>query len=145
MSLQSNYYRTAFLQIKRGNYRGKVSNAKIYYILALLDMIDMGLIVDNKIMFNEELIERYKACCFACSDVVTPIEKPYFHLSSSLFYHMKWKEGIEITSYAKSPSSKFIRENAEFAYLDEALWKLLMDSDYRREVKQLMIKAYLKQ
>ena len=31
MSLQSDYYKTAILQLKRGNYNGHVSNAKTYY------------------------------------------------------------------------------------------------------------------
>lgn len=36
MSLQSDYYKTAILQLKRGNYKGHVSNAKTYYCYQFL-------------------------------------------------------------------------------------------------------------
>lgn len=49
MSLQSDYYKTAILQLKRGNYNGHISNAKTYYLLSILERIDKGLLVDNKI------------------------------------------------------------------------------------------------
>ena len=52
MSLQSDYYKTAILQLKRGNYKGHVSNAKTYYLLSILERIDKGFLVDNKIIFD---------------------------------------------------------------------------------------------
>ena len=89
MSLQSDYYKTAILQLKRGNYKGHVSNAKTYYLLSILERIDKGFLVDNKIIFDEESKRFYDNQCFAHKDIVTPFVKPYFHLSSSLFYHIK--------------------------------------------------------
>ena len=145
MSLQGDYYRTSILQIKRGNYRGHVSNAKTYYILAILARIDKGLLTENKIKFDQESIEYYEAQCHAYSDVVTPFVKPYFHLSSSLFYHIKWNDNVKVESYNKTPSRKFILEKSEYAYLDEAFWILLMDAKYRNEIKQLIIRTFLKQ
>ena len=42
MSLQEEYYKTALQQIKRGHSKGKVSNAKIYYLLSVVDRIDVS-------------------------------------------------------------------------------------------------------
>lgn len=144
MSLQSDYYKTAILQLKRGNYKGHVSNAKTYYLLSILERIDRELLVDNKIKFDDEAKEFYENQCLAYKDVVTPFAKPYFHLSSSLFYHIRWNEGVKIESNAKTPSGKFLKEKSEYAYLDDSLWNLLRESEYRKEIKQLIIKTFLK-
>ena len=70
MSLQSDYYKTAILQLKRGNYNGHVSNAKTYYLLSILERIDKGLLVDNKIKFDDESKKFYETQCLAYKDVV---------------------------------------------------------------------------
>lgn len=144
MSLQSDYYKTAILLLKRGNYNGHVSNAKIYYLLSILERIDKGLLVDNKIKFDDESKKFYETQCLAYKDVVTPFVKPYFHLSSSLFYHIKWNKGIKVESYAKTPSGKFLKEKSEYAYLDDSFWELLKGAEYRKEIKQLIVKTFLK-
>lgn len=143
MSLQEEYYKTALQQIKRGHSKGKVSNAKIYYLLSVVDRIDDGTLHENKILFDDVSLEYYERQCRLHSDVITPFIKPYFHLSSSLFYHIKWNDGVKVHSYAKTPSSKFIKENAEFAFLDDAFWKMLSNEDYRKEIYQLIIRTYL--
>ena len=142
MSLQSDYYKTAILQLKRGNYNGHVSNAKTYYLLSILERIDKGLLVDNKIKFDDESKKFYEIQCLAYKDVVTPFVKPYFHLSSSLFYHIKWTKGTKVESYAKTPSGKFLKEKSEYAYLDDSFWELLKGAEYRKEIKQLIVKTF---
>lgn len=144
MSLQSDYYKTAILQLKRGNYNGHVSNAKTYYLLSILERIDKGLLVDNKIKFDDESKKFYETQCLAYKDVVTPFVKPYFHLSSSLFYHIKWNKGTKVEFYAKTPSGKFLKEKSEYAYLDDSFWELLKGAEYRKEIKQLIVKTFLK-
>ena len=144
MSLQCDSYKTAILQLKRGNYNGHVSNAKTYYLLSILERIDKGLLVDNKIKFDDESKKFYEIQCLAYKDVVTPFVKPYFHLSSSLFYHIKWTKGTKVESYAKTPSGKFLKEKSEYAYLDDSFWELLKGAEYRKEIKQLIVKTFLK-
>lgn len=143
MSLQEEYYKTTLQQIKRGYSKGKFSNAKIYYLLSVIDRIADRTLHENKILFDDVSLEYYERQCKLYSDVITPLIKPYFHLSSSLFYHIKWKVGVNVQSYAKTPSSKFIKENAEFAFLDDAFWKMLRNEDYRKDFKQLIIRTYL--
>ena len=144
MSLQSDYYKSAISLLKRENYNGHVSNAKTYYLLSILERIDKGLLVDNKIKFDDESKKFYEIQCLAYKDVVTPFVKPYFHLSSSLFYHIKWTKGTKVESYAKTPSGKFLKEKSEYAYLDDSFWELLKGAEYRKEIKQLIVKTFLK-
>ena len=128
----------------QSDYNGHVSNAKTYYLLSILERIDKGLLVDNKIKFDDESKKFYETQCLAYKDVVTPFVKPYFHLSSSLFYHIKWNKGIKVESYAKTPSGKFLKEKSEYAYLDDSFWELLKGAEYRKEIKQLIVKTFLK-
>ena len=121
-----------------------MSNAKTYYLLSILERIDKGLLVDNKIKFDDESKKFYEIQCLAYKDVVTPFVKPYFHLSSSLFYHIKWTKGTKVESYAKTPSGKFLKEKSEYAYLDDSFWELLKGAEYRKEIKQLIVKTFLK-
>ena len=144
MSLQNDYYKTAVLQLKRGNYNGRVSNAKTYYLLSILERIDKGLLVDNRIKFDDETKKFYEIQCLAYKDVVTPFVKPYFHLSSSLFYHIKWNKGTKVESFAKTPSGKFLKEKSEYAYLDDSFWELLKRGEYRKEIKQQIVETLLK-
>ena len=43
----------------------------------------------------------------------------------------------------KAPSAKFIRDNIEYAYLDNALWDILQNPDTRDYLKEKIINAYL--
>ena len=67
---------------------------------------------------------------------------PFFHLNKESFYHIKWKEGKEITSYSRTPSAKYLRENVEYAKLDDELWHILQDSSNREIIKQAIINKY---
>ena len=100
--------------------------------------------VDNKIKFDDESKKFYETQCLAYKDVVTPFVKPYFHLSSSLFYHIKWNKETKVESYAKTPSGKFLKEKSEYAYLDDSFWELLKGAEYRKEIKRLIVKTFLK-
>ena len=57
---------------------------------------------------------------------------------------IKWNKGTKVESYAKTPSGKFLKEKSEYAYLDDSFWKLLKGAEYRKEIKQLIVKTFLK-
>jgi predicted restriction endonuclease len=69
--------------------------------------------------------------------------KPYFHLGSSDFYHLVWREGVKPPMFSKSPSAKYLRENLLYAKLDDELWDLLQDAESRDYLKRSIIKRYL--
>lgn len=90
MSLQVDYYKTLLLQTKRGKGIGKPSNAKIFFLLSLFKRIDEGELSEDKIYFDDSTKDKYlEECSKHPDDYVTPIYKPFFHLSSSPYYHPK--------------------------------------------------------
>jgi putative restriction endonuclease len=111
--------------------------AKPITILAILDYIDKEL-TENRIDF-EGLCKYYKLESARYNNT-TPFQYPYFFLSNEEFYHLKWK-GIKVKK--KAPSAMFIRDNIEYAYLDNALWDLLQDVETREYFKERIINAYL--
>ncbi len=61
MSLVSTYYKNILLGIQRGNHCGVFSNAKPYFLLAVISCIDENTITENNIILSEALIKKYNA------------------------------------------------------------------------------------
>lgn len=139
MSLKLDFYKDCFHQIRRNICRGRVINAKPCLLIAAIDSVWAGDIRYNQFVYNEELLKRYKEIWhhYLSGQNVTPMWKPFFYLTSEGFWHLKWK-GKEL--HTKSPSNKFIRDNIEYAYLDEDLWELLQNEKERETLKNQLIK-----
>lgn len=146
MSLKVAYYRGALLETHRGNGRGIVSNAKPYLLLSIIRLIEQGDIIGNRILFdNNALSETYNSVSklYEPDKAVTPISKPFFHLNREPFYYLKWKSATKIPRQAITPSAKFLRENIEYACLDEGLWELLQDPETRNELRDAIIQHFI--
>ena len=144
--LKLQYYKVAFLQMKRGNHRGVFSNAKPVLCLAYIEAIEQGMIKTNEIQFiDSQLKELYESVYkLYCKDTeVTPIEMPFFHLNKESFYSIEWKSGVQPPMQAHSPSFKYLRENVKCAHFDNALWDLLQDTGCRQALREVIIQNFL--
>ena len=81
----------------------------------------------------EELQKQYAA--------TTPYQYPLYFLENEDFFHLKWKK-TRIKTH--TPSAKLIRENIEYAFLDNALWNLLQEQQMREDFHTLVINNFLK-
>ena len=136
------YYITLVFQIKRGNYRGRVYNAKPIFLLFILDQIEKKVIKNNRIYFLRLVSDNsYKIFSRQYTgNVPTAIQYPFYHLKNEPFWHLDWKEGKEIT--IDTPSAKFIRDNINYAHLDNALWDLLQDAENRERLREAIVKHF---
>ena len=75
--------------------------------------------------------------------IITPFYKPFFHLNSESYYQIKWKANNKPEGAGKTPSAKFLRENVEYASLDDDLWQLLQDEGARNEIKEAIISYFI--
>ena len=60
---------------------------------------------------------------------------------------MKTIDSIFTTTPKKknySPSTAWVRKNVEYAYIDEELWLLLHNSDYRLRIKNFIIETKIR-
>ena len=139
--LKLRYYRTLLLQTKRGNSRGVMINAKPIFLIAIFDSIKMGKIVDNRILFENNLKENYELLYsqFEPNRDITPFHKPFFFLKTDNYWHLMWKDSCE----RKSPCVRLLRENLLYASLDNALWDLLQDEQSRDILREAVINHFL--
>ena len=133
-------YNDYLLQLKRGNYKGLVSNAKPIALLSIIAAISNSAVKENKILFDN-LISYYKEVNRKYGIIrVTPLSYPFYHLATEPFYHLMWKvKPIK----RDAPPAKFIRDNIEYAYLDEELWDLLQVEEIREQFKTIIEDYYL--
>lgn len=154
MSLQSLTYKNTLLRTKRGNSHGVFSNAKPIYLISIIDGIGEGILVGNKIPFDcNQLVEIYTNnfkierdrgnALYRVNSKTTPYNLPFFHLNAEPYYHIRWKDGVLPPKQALSPSSRFLRENVDYAYLDNELWNLLQVPETRYDIKNALIKKFL--
>lgn len=74
---------------------------------------------------------------------LAPIILPYFHLNSSDFYHLIWREENRPPYNGKTPSEKYLRENLLYAKLDDELWEILQDAESREYIRRNIITRFL--
>ena len=147
MSLKTAYYQGVLLETHRGNGRGRISNAKPFLLLSIIKLIADGEIMGNRIQFdNCNLSKTYNAISkqYEPDIETTPLSKPFFHLNREPYYYLKWKPNTIIPKQAVTPSAKFLRENVEYACLDDDLWELLQDKDTRNELREAIIQHFIR-
>lgn len=131
------------LRIKRSVIRGGIIiNAKPIFLLALIELINDGVIENNQVRLSSGVIDCYKAKYeeLLPNEKVTPIYRPFFHLMNDGFWHLKMKS--EITP--ERLTEKRLREVTEYGYFDNALWDILQIGDARELYTKTLIENYLK-
>ena len=110
-----------------------------------MEGIKKGAIIGNKIKFNNVLLILYKEACvkFEPWREAAKFYKPFFHMNSEPYYYIKWKNGVKELDASHTPSANFLRENAEYACLDDDLWNLLQDSEIRNELKEAIVQHFI--
>ena len=136
-------YNDMFLSLKQVNcYIGK-SIAKPLFLLSLFDCITSYKLRENQIKCDDcNLKEKYGEYSKRYLNK-TPVVVPYYHLSSSEFYHLVWKKDFTLTLNRHTPSAKYLREHLQYAKLDDELWELLQDDDNREYFRRNIINRYL--
>ncbi len=134
-------YSDMILGIKCGSYQGRRIKAKPLLFYSVIMMIEEGLIHNNRIYFNNVSEKFYKNILVVRGEAVTPFFKPFYYLQFDGFWHLKGKTDNVKTD---RPSPKFLRENIDYAYLDNALWDLLQKASIREHFKLIIESHHLK-
>lgn len=132
-------YRIAFLSVKQKSTNGVTNAAKPALVIAVIDAIAAGEVKNNQIRF-QDIEARYISTLEKWQPEKTPLKYPFYHMESDGFWHLKWIG--EQSTKRISPSAKFIRENIEYAYFDNALWDLLQDEEARNGYIEAITKYF---
>lgn len=135
------FYRDLIISTKCGNYKGKISIAKPVFLISLIDAINERIFLNNRLYFGntkfEQIYDRNSNTFYN----KTLIMLPFYHLDTSDYYNIKWKK--KYAGFSHTPSHKYMFDNIEYAYLDNALWDLLQDKDVREELREDIIKFFM--
>ena len=113
------YYVGRFQNLKMNHSLGRKSPHKVCMLLAVMDLIQAGYIVGNRIELNTTLKERFTQHFKRLSqsnDKNTP-ENPFFHLRSDGFWHLSYHQG-----YDKESTKRYSAKAIAYAFLDDELF-----------------------
>lgn len=136
--LKIEYYKNLLRAMTVSRLNGKNNLAKPILMLSILQGIQDGNIIANRITLTESLVNTYKTIFKEYSiQAITSHIYPYYYLKGDGFYHL-----IGDCS-RKTPSAQYLREDVEYARLDDDLWQLLQDEDARNEIKEAIISYFI--
>lgn len=142
------HYQQAFGKLNRGNAQGTKEKAphKPILLLAVMDEIEAGSIVGNRIYITDELIAAFRE---NWSRYVVNIRfkpdfyLPFYHLSGDRFWHLMMQSGRDslLTSSHSPKSLRSLRASVLYAWLDEPLYLLLQDAASRQALRDTLLNA----
>lgn len=135
-------YLDNFRLLKRGNYRGVISNAKPYFIITIINAIETR-VLSNNCIYIDDITPLFKnvSRLYSPTEIPTPSSYPFYHLHTECFYHLNW---IGNPLKVAAPSIKWVKEHIHYAYLDNALWDLLQNKENRDYFRKSIEDYYLK-
>lgn len=143
MSNPADRYADKFRRLRVNRAHGEFSPHKPCMLLAVIEMFEAGRILENTIVFDDVLVNRY-------ADYFNIVKRekdrpnpwmPYFHLKSDGFWWLHALQGREhvLESLNTATARSDIEKNVSHVELDEALFKLLSASDSRLLFREILI------
>ena len=145
--LRIDYYKNAFIRLNCAYTHGRKIMAKPIFVLSIIDSIEQGFLVENRIEWKKGIFEKLNNLyneifsTYLPNEYPTPIYKPFFHLAHDGFWHHDVKHSAPLP---KAASIRCLSEELNFAYLDQALWDLLQNFNVREEFRKTIIYYFLK-
>jgi predicted restriction endonuclease len=132
MAKDLNHYLARFRALRVDRAGGHARPHKVCLLLAVMDMIAEGSITENRILFDDELKDRFSAHFRrfgSGSDVDNP-SQPFFYLESSGFWHHQPNPEHEDEYRQRITARKHggpgvVARIIEYAYLDPELFDLI--------------------
>jgi putative restriction endonuclease len=133
----------------RRNTRGSHERPhKPVLLLAILDLLDRGVLQENQVPFTEELVStfrRFFAVVQARDDQPT-IENPFYFLCGDGFWQVfvagqtepLYREGFA----GGAPSAAQLRRQSATGRFDAGLWSLMSDPLARHQLREALIARY---
>jgi len=135
----------ALLHLRR-DYKYGGAPHKPILLLAVMGLVERGVLRDNKIPVSGELLLEFRALWSQLVNTASQCNfaLPFFHLKSSSFWELITYEGktIPVTSSNSIRSLSALRESVAYALLDEAYFRAFADPVQREQLRQEMLAVY---
>ena len=130
-------------KMQRGKSQNREKPHKLVLLLAVLNLFERGAIRDNKIYFDEILVQEFRNVFSLVSkddDWCQPAP-PFFHLRTSSFWKHKVIEGREANySRLKTSGGGYGRiiENIEYAFLSDYAFNIFLQPNSRKLLREFL-------
>ena len=120
--------------------------AKPVLLLAVIKGIEDGVLKQNRFEY-EQLAEIYEVVFKKYAEIAKQSEYtlpcyPFYHMQTSDFWNLSILTPHSETKTV-SPSIAWLKNNIEYAYLEDGFWKLLQTKENRDKFKEIIISNYL--
>ena len=136
------YYCQLFanLNVSSTRQRGN-AHYKPILLLSVIDLITQGIILDNRILVSDELIDTFnKYWNVLASDAYKGgLHYPFFHLQTEGFWHLVFKPTF---NGLQPKTTNKLKEAVEYAFLDSQLFDLLEDPVARQELIDTLVAVW---
>ena len=139
------HYTQLIMKLNQAVVHGKRILAKPALLVAIIDAISNYEIQHNEFILNKWLEDKYNRILSRFiydNSHLTSIEKPFWHLQSDSFWHLKYATTIDMKRDF-SPTKKWLIEHVKYAFLDDDLWYLLQDSTWRNKLRKYIVEHKL--
>jgi predicted restriction endonuclease len=129
----------ASLKVDRSS--GHPKPHKICLLLAVIDLIEQGIITANRIVLDDALQNAFSAqfAKLKQGNDQDDISKPFYHLKSEGFWHFHYLPGGEIHLKAhKAPSKTKLKNLIDYVSLDPALFQAFSHKTHRGQCQDAL-------
>lgn len=137
-------YERRLSKLRMNVHSGHKSPHKVAMLLAVIDSIQSGELLDNRIFFSQALKTRFKT---HFDQIATDADGnnphlPFFHLRSEGFWHHQIKASAraEYASLDTASGQGIIARCIDYAWLDDELFELLGNSVVAQLLRQALLK-----
>ncbi|OAQ38861.1 hypothetical protein A5893_12525 [Pedobacter psychrophilus] len=147
MQLELKAYANVFTKLKRGSTPYGLAPHKPIFLLSIIDLINQGEILENKIYINTQLVAAFLNNWEAL--VKTPLQpdfkQPFYYLQNdnlqgNHFWFVKPLQGCQFNAHIKSFNT--LITVVDYGYFSEDLYVLLKEKNSRNILKQILLKTY---
>lgn len=144
-------YCEEFSKLSVGVSRGKKLPHKAILLIAIMQLIGLGAIKENKIPLEKTISDAFSMCWkkHLAGTQVPSVWTPFYHLKSESFWHFKAAETEEkllmFLSFGGTPSIGKMRPVIKYVYLDDALFAFMKIPKNRDMLTQALEETFINQ
>ena len=149
------YYEDCFSTLHTAKSKGFFAPHKPLLLLAVIDLVERGIIRSNRIELSDALVAAFKANTakyIGHSTLFSPnIGQPFYHMQHELFWSLV--SAAEELGMAADPQADYgtkkvsysigsLRTAYRYAVIDQELFNLLQGEDVRAKLRVVLISKY---
>jgi putative restriction endonuclease len=148
------HYIDRILQVRRApyesegkRYEGRLAPHKPVLLLTLIDWIETNRLSENQILLEDSFLKLFQHNWKLLVDdrPETRYLRPLFHMQTDGFWQLFDRAGRQPESYEEVDSKKRLKEKIAFGRLDNKLFKLLTNPDFRQLIRIAILNHFFEE